>query len=136
MCNRGRLKRKICSLLGIENELQVKTYYSKGALFENLIITELVKNRLHKGQNHRFYYWQNKTKQEVDLIIDSIDGPQTYEIKSGMTMNDSYFSNLKYWQKITGEETKNLNVIYGGDTNLKTSIGNYISWKSLQDQNI
>ncbi len=51
-------------------------------------------------------------------------------------MNDSYFSNLKYWQKITGEETKNLNVIYGGDTNLKTSIGNYISWKSLQDQNI
>lgn len=126
----------VCSLLGIDNEQQIRTYYSRGALFENLIITELVKNRFHKGQNHRFYYWQNKTKQEVDLIIDTTDGPQPYEIKSGMTMNDCFFSNLKYWQKITGEDSKNLNVIYGGDKELKTSNGNYISWNSLHKHNI
>lgn len=126
----------VCSLLGIDNEQQIRTYYSRGALFENLIITELVKNRFHKGQNHRFYYWQNKTKQEVDLIIDTTDGPQPYEIKSGMTMNDGFFSNLKYWQKITGEDSKNLNVIYGGDKELKTSNGNYISWNSLHKHNI
>ncbi len=126
----------VCSLLGIENELQLKTYYSKGSLFENLIITELVKNRLHRGQNHRFYYWQNKAKQEIDLIIDTNDGPLPYEIKSGMTMNDSYFSNLKYWQKLTGEDSKNLNVIYGGDTDFNTSNGNYISWNSMHKHTI
>ena len=27
---------------------------------------------------------------------------------------------------------ENLNVIYGGDKDLKTSSGNYISWKSIQ----
>lgn len=122
----------VCSLLGISSPNQVKTFYSKGALFENLIITDLIKSRLHKGLNPRFYYWQNKTKQEVDLIIDTPEGPVAYEIKSGMTMNDNYFTNLRYWQKLSGEKTKNLNVIYGGDKDLKTSSGNYISWKSIQ----
>jgi len=119
-----------CSLLGINSSDQVKTYHSKGALFENLIITELTKSRFHHGINPRFYYWQNKTKQEIDLIIDKPEGPVPIEIKSGMTMQDSYFSNLKYWQKITDEKSENLNIIYGGNTDLKTSKGNYISWSS------
>lgn len=125
-----------CSLLGINAAGQVKTYHSKGALFENLIITELIKNRLHQGVNPRFYFWQNKTKQEIDLIIDRPEGPVPIEIKSGMTMNDSYFANLKYWQKITGEKHENLYVIYGGDTDLRTSKGNYISWSSLRVTNL
>jgi predicted AAA+ superfamily ATPase len=125
-----------CSLLGINSTNQVKTYHSKGALFENLIITDLMKSRLHNGVDPRFYFWQNKTKQEIDLIIDRPDGPLPYEIKSGMTMNDNYFTNLKYWQKISGEKSENLNVIYGGDTDLNTSSGNYISWRSMQKFNI
>ena len=111
----------VCSLLGINSANQVKTIHSKGALFENLIITDLIKSRLHKGVNPKFYNWQNKTKQKIDLIIDNPDRPIPYEIKSGMTMNENYFTNLKYWQKLTGEVYENLNVIYGGDTSLKTS---------------
>jgi predicted AAA+ superfamily ATPase len=126
----------VCSLLGIDSAEQVKTYHSKGALFENLIITELIKSRFHRGENPRFYFWQNKTKQEIDLIVENNDNPIPYEIKSGMTMNDSYFTNLNYWRKITGEKSENLNIIYGGETNLKTSNGNYISWRSLKEQNI
>ena len=118
----------VCSLLGISSANQVKTFHSKGALFENLIITNLIKTRLHNGVNPRFYFWQNKTRQEIDLIIDKPEGPVPVEIKSGMTMNDNYFTNLKYWQKITGAKDENLNVIYGGDTSLKTSYGKYFSW--------
>lgn len=125
-----------CSLLGIDSTDQVKTYHSKGALFENLIITDLLKSRLHNGADPRFYFWQNKTKQEIDLIIDRPNNPLPYEIKSGMTMSDNYFTNLKYWQKLTGEKSENLNVIYGGDTDLKTSSGNFISWKSMHKHKI
>jgi predicted AAA+ superfamily ATPase len=123
----------VCSLVGIDSAEQVKTYHSKGALFENLIITELIKERLHKGENPRFFFWQNKTRQEIDLIIDHPDGPVPFEIKSGMTMNESYLSNLKYWQKVSGDVSGVLNVIYGGDTNLNTKSGNFISWRSLKD---
>jgi len=121
----------VCSLIGIENELQVKNYHSKGALFENLMINEFMKNRLNNGLMPRLYYWQNKTKQEVDLIVEQGGNLAAYEIKSSMTMNNQYFSNLKYWQNLSGESTDKLNVIFGGDTNYKTADGNYISWKNL-----
>jgi len=121
----------VCSLIGIENELQVKNYHSKGALFENLMINEFMKNRLNNGLMPRLYYWQNKTKQEVDLIVEQGGNLTAYEIKSSMTMNNQYFSNLKYWQNLSGESTDKLNVIFGGDTNYKTADGNYISWKNL-----
>jgi len=124
----------VCSLLGISSANQVKLFHSKGALFENMIITDLIKNRLHNGINPRFYFWQNKTGQEIDLIIDQPEGPVPFEIKSGMTMNENYFTNLKYWQKLTGEKAENLNVIYGGETSLKTSYGNYIAWHHLYDR--
>ncbi len=121
----------VCSLIGIENELQVKNYHSKGALFENLMINEFMKNRLNNGLTPRLYFWQNKTKQEVDLIVEQGGNLTAYEIKSSMTMNNQYFSNLKYWQNLSGESTDKLNVIFGGDTNYKTADGNYISWKNL-----
>ena len=121
-----------CSLLGIENVQQVKTYYAKGALFENLVINEFMKNRFHNGLLPRFFFWQNKTKQEIDLIVENVGHPIPYEIKSGMTMQDNHFSNLNYWRKLTGEVTEDVHVIYGGENNFETSKGNYISWKKLE----
>jgi hypothetical protein len=47
-------------------------------------------------------------------------------------MQENYFSNLKYWQKLSGDETSNLNVIYGGEQSFNTSYGNYISWSKLE----
>ncbi|MFV0268403.1 MAG: ATP-binding protein [Draconibacterium sp.] len=121
----------VCSLLGIENEMQVKNYYGKGALFENLIVNEFLKDKLHNGFSPRLYFWQNKTKQEVDLVVEEAGNVTAYEIKSAMTMNDEHFSNLKYWQKLSGAEPEKLNVIFGGESNFKTSAGNYISWKNI-----
>ncbi len=122
----------VCSLLGIESIQQVKTYFAKGALFENLMINEFVKNRFHRGRIPRLFFWQNKAKQEIDLIIDTPSGPIPIEIKSGKTMQENYFSNLKYWQKLSGDETSNLNVIYGGEQSFNTSYGKYISWSKLE----
>lgn len=121
----------VCSLLGINSAQQIQTYYAKGALFENMIISEFLKHSFHNGVSPRCYFWQNKTKQEIDLIVESGLQPELYEIKSGMTLHENYFSNLKYWQKLTGENPENLNVIYGGNNDYKTSNGNYISWKNL-----
>jgi hypothetical protein len=53
-----------------------------------------------------------------------------------MTMNENYFTNLKYWKKLSGFQTQNLNIIYGGDTMLKTSNGNYIPWNKIDDLDI
>ncbi len=38
-----------CSLLGLEKKNQVETHYLKGALFENLVILEVLKMRFNLG---------------------------------------------------------------------------------------
>jgi hypothetical protein len=55
------------------------------------------------------------------------------EIKSGKTMAQSYFDNLKSWQQLTGYQEGY--VVYGGDASMKTSQGMLVSWKQLEEIN-
>ena len=122
-----------CSLLGIESPRQLATHFAIGSLFENMIILDLVKRKLNAGKQINFYFWKNNTGKEIDLIVDKADAAIPFEIKSGATMNSSYFSNLFYWQKLTNTSPKNLHVIYGGDKSNKTNMGNLISWRDLDN---
>ena len=48
-----------CSLLGIREVEQVNTHFAKGALFENLIILELLKHRYNQGLENNLYFWRD-----------------------------------------------------------------------------
>lgn len=120
-----------CSLLGLESAAQLNTHFLKGGLFENFIINEFIKMRLNEGKSTNYFFWQSKDRKEIDLIIDNAGNLLPVEIKSGKTRNNSFFDNLLYWQKLSGEKSENLNVIYGGDEDVKTSAGNFVSWKNI-----
>jgi hypothetical protein len=59
----------VCHLLGIDNEKQIASHWAKGALFENMVINELIKSRLNAGVNPDFYFWKENSGPEVDLLI-------------------------------------------------------------------
>jgi len=122
-----------CSLLGIESTQQLSTHYLKGGLFENLIINEFIKRRLNEGKIPNTFYWLSKDQKEIDLLIEEGNRLLPIEIKSGKTRNASFFNSLQYWQKLSGEDSKNLTVIYGGTDNLNTSMGNYVSWRNSNE---
>lgn len=122
-----------CSLLGIEKVEQLSTHYLKGGLFENFIVTEFLKRRLNEGKNPNAYFWLSKENKEIDLLIEQGNALTPVEIKSGMTRNMAFLNNLQYWQKLTNNPSDNSYVVYGGDENVKTSNGNYISWRSLSE---
>jgi hypothetical protein len=119
-----------CHLLGIEKAAQLSTHYALGALFENFVIAECLKQRLARGKREGLYYWRDNKGTEVDLLIE--DGPDStaYEIKAGRTANTSYFKNLVYWNRLAGSKTKGT-VIYGGDLNQPTPNGLLKSWREL-----
>lgn len=54
-----------------------------------------------------------------------------FEIKSSATINADFFRGLKRFADISGLQPEKLNVVYGGDNNLTTLQGNYVSWRSL-----
>lgn len=121
-----------CNLLNIENENQLTTHYLKGGLFENYVINEFLKKRFNQGQKSNLYFWQSKEKKEIDIIVEKGAELIPFEIKSSKTKMSNLLDNLQYWKKLNKlEDSKNLNVIYGGNEDMKTSRGNFISWKNI-----
>lgn len=95
-----------CTLLGLENEEQVKTHYLKGALFENLMVLEILKGRMNQGLPSNLYFWRDQTGHEVDLIGEWGGVIRAIEIKYGETFQESYIKNLKYFIKLCEEQGK------------------------------
>ena len=112
-----------CSLLDIKSPEQLDLHFSRGALFENMVINEFVKKAWNQGQETDLRFWRDSQGNEVDLLVYDSERPVAYEIKSGETFHQDYFKGLVKWADITSADTDHLNVIYGGSDGLTTSSG-------------
>lgn len=120
-------------LLGISNANQLFNHSSKGALFENFILTEMLKNRYNKGERSNLYYFRDSTGNEVDIVIDEGNKLTPIELKAGKTISGDYFKNLHYWEALTGK--KGGLVLYTGkESNIRQhnfAVENWIKVKNL-----
>ncbi|NQV18112.1 MAG: ATP-binding protein [Armatimonadetes bacterium] len=108
----------VCNLLGIYTPQQLRNHPLRGEIFETFVVSELLKYRYHKGQRSNYYFYRDNHMNEVDVIIDTGYGPVPLEIKSGMTINDSFFKGLDFFRKLENRY-KYSGLIYGGDRNFK-----------------
>ena len=114
----------LCHLLGIRTETDLENHYAKGSIFEILVVLEFIKNATNTKSNSKHYFWRDATQNEVDLIVENGINTNAFEIKSGKTINKSYFNGLDYFKKINPET--NLGVIYGGfETQKRTNYNIY-----------
>ena len=65
----------------IENFSPLLTRTNRGALFENFIISEVVKQNAYTGNQHHLNYWRTKRGFELDLVINSPNTLIGVEIK-------------------------------------------------------
>lgn len=121
------------SLLGIRDANQIEAFYMRGALFENFIVSELLKKRLFAGKNDELYFWRDSNGVEIDVIEEDNAVLHAYEIKASETMNTAFFSNIKKIKDIAGLNFKNTAVIFGGERAVPASddCGAYIPWREL-----
>ena len=101
-------------LLGIRDVSTLDTHSARGALFETYVVSELTKQRLNAGQPRDLYFWRDSAGNEVDVLIESAQGLQAIEIKSGSTFASDWSSGLKKWNKVAGEESLQPSLVYGG----------------------
>ena len=104
----------VTALLGIEKTNQLDLNVYRGALFENLIVVELLKSRYNKAKSSNLYFWRDSVGHELDLIIEKDNKLIPIEIKSGQTITNEFFKGIKYWQKLT--QTDGGYVVYAGNT--------------------
>lgn len=109
------------ALLGIDNAAMLEMHPFRGSLFENLVVTEFLKQRLNAGLSNNIYFWRDSTGNEIDLLIDRKSELLPIEIKSGKTVTSDYFKGLNFWNKLTGNQGGM--VVYGGDMQQTRSDG-------------
>ena len=103
-------------LLGINTKQQMDLHPLRGPLFENMVINDLMKQGTNRGELEQFFFYRDKSQREVDLLrILPPNLVEAYEIKSGMTYRNDYFSNLDYLRPLLKERLLKTMVIYDGD---------------------
>jgi uncharacterized protein len=119
-----------CSLLELETESHVNTHPLRGALFENLIILELLKARFNNGQRSNLFYWRDRTGNEIDVLLDQSAQVVPIEIKTAATFTTDYVKGINYWKKINPNVKKAFVVFTGKTASLdKISI---LNWKEIE----
>ncbi len=120
-----------CFLLGIENNEQLATHPLRGALFENLVVLEFYKARLHRGKQLNLYFYKDKSQREVDLIQENGQALHAYEIKSARRFHKAFTDNLQYFRSVAGEEVGSTKVIYDGEANTDLPYNGVINFRKL-----
>lgn len=104
-----------CCLLGIESVEQLTFNKMRGHLFENLIVTELLKRRLNEGKESNLYFYRDSNQNEIDVLKGNTDQMEAIEIKSAMTFNPSFTKALQKAHDWVKAEITRKTIVYTGD---------------------
>lgn len=118
-------------LMGIRDSAHLSIHSARGALFENLVIGELLKRRYNQGLASNLYFWRNNTGEEVDVLIEQGEKLMPVEIKSGQTFTSDFLTGLHKWTRYAGDAAMPAQLVYGGDENMMRSGVAVHSWKRM-----
>lgn len=102
-----------CSLLGLENENQLARDPLRGCLFENLVIAEALKHRLHRGRRSQLAFYRDNVGNEVDLLYGHGPDALPIEVKAGATIASDYFKGLSHYAKVF-PKSRGAALVYAG----------------------
>jgi len=124
----------VSSLLRINKPDVLKEHYIYGFLFENLIISEIIKYQVHRGIRPSVYYWKESNGVEIDCIIENRDSTITaLEIKAGQTFSSGYLRNLDRFpaDDRAGEIRKT--ILYNGASSHRIKETEIITWQEFPE---
>lgn len=124
----------LAHLLGNITSNAMPAHYLKGHIFETFIISDIQKQFYNLGKRPATYFWRDRSKYEIDCIIDMPNRPIGYgmtpvEIKSSRTITSTFFEGLTYWNNLADREKNHSYVIYAGDEEQTRTAGTAIPWK-------
>jgi len=123
----------VCNLLEMDDPGDVDNYFQRGSLFENFIVAEMYKQAFHQGRRPSFYFWQDSNKNEIDLLWEKASTLHLMEIKSGQTVNASFFHNLEKFTAASGQTIGHRYLAYGGTEGFSQQGIEVLGWQAVQE---
>ncbi|NGX61965.1 MAG: hypothetical protein K940chlam9_01457 [Chlamydiae bacterium] len=122
----------LCYLLRIKTPEDLQFHPQIGGIFETFVLSEMIKTYYHHDQEPPLYFWQERSGQEIDIMIDhgqSLLFP--IEVKSSQTLTQRHFDHLHYWLKIEKNPQDKGCLIYGGKEWQKRNQIQVIPWYGI-----
>jgi predicted AAA+ superfamily ATPase len=122
-------------LLGARKPDHLTAHPQRGALFENWVITELLKSQSNQGTKPTLHFLRDKEGHEIDAFIET--APNTFhavEIKSGETIASDFFKGLDFWrEKLVQENKQSITpwLVHGGTTRQDREKATVLPWNKL-----
>lgn len=119
-------------LMGINTIEQLDVHPLRGALFENMVVSDFMKRHYNKGEQPQLYFYRDQRQREVDLLEEMPDGRLcAYEIKAGMTFRQDYFTQLTYLKSILGDKLLKTQVIYDGSQENEQADNGFVNFRNV-----
>jgi hypothetical protein len=121
----------LCFLLQIRDPAQLAAHSNRGPIFESWVVSELVKDAVHRGEQPHLYFWRDAQGHEIDVLIDLGDQLVPVEIKSGQTVGGDQFEHLHFWRQLAGPSAADGVLVYGGATAFRREGVQVVPWFAL-----
>ena len=120
-----------CHLLTIREEDALQIHPLKGALFENLVIAEKMKQVFHRYTHEAYYFWRDSNGHEVDLLKPEGNQFDIFEIKSTQTIMPEHFRGLAFLKEIAADAVRDKTLVYGGLEDQNRTNYRVRSWRNI-----
>lgn len=119
-----------CHLLRIEETRQLVGHPLRGALFETLVVVEMLKRRYNVGKAANLFFYRDARGTEVDLVLEYADGVYPIEIKSAATFTPRFVAGL---EALSALSPRGGAVILGGGQAGVRGTTRILPWNALGD---
>ncbi|TAL31038.1 MAG: ATP-binding protein [Spirochaetes bacterium] len=120
----------VCYLLGINDPDHLMNHPLRGAIFESLVVSELIKKRYNAVKTDNLYYFRDNTGNEVDIIMDRGSETGQIEIKSGMTVASDFLKGLNFFKTLNKNAGPSY-IVYGGNKSYEREGVTITSWRNV-----
>lgn len=104
----------LCYLVGLRDVEHAASGPMGGAIFENLVVADLFKTALHRGEEPSFYFWRTASGSEIDLVVETQSKLIPIEIKLSATPRPDMAREIASFRRDLGERTASGYVIHPG----------------------
>ena len=118
-------------LAGITDEKQWEIHPLRGAFFETLVVSDIIKKSKGRRSAGEWFYWSAQGGPEIDLLYMSGTKRIACEIKSSATFRTSSTKNLDKWAELSGMERDKLFLLYNGSDNFRHHEIHVVPWREF-----
>ena len=115
-------------LLNMRNSHDLTLSPFRGQVFESMIISDIIKNDRNYRRQIPIHFWRDSKGVEIDCLLEYAQKLHPIEIKSGATIQNSFFKNLKIFNTYSQKECGHSYLVYGGNESQKRSDVSIYPW--------